>query len=159
MDLNTIAAKHFEWVDKMGWHNKTVLEALALIASEIGEAADECITNIPTKAFGEELADIVLRTADLAHWQKIDLNLVVSKAELSWRSTYIIEDMSELLIEFAKWVNTARAAELGEDFSLATGRFVARVLAIAQAEDIDLALEVERKMAINERRGTRGRRV
>ena len=37
MHLNEIATKHNEWVERMGWHNKTVLEALALIASEVGE--------------------------------------------------------------------------------------------------------------------------
>jgi len=101
MDLNDLAARHYEWVEQMGWHNKTVLEALALIASEVGEAAAECSGNEtalaalarvteaigrtanqcrgaePTENFGTELADIILRTADLAQLYKIDLNAVI----------------------------------------------------------------------------------
>lgn len=73
MHINELAAKHYEWVERMGWHNKTVLEALALIASEVGEAVNECRGEEPTKALGEELADIILRVVDLAQWQGIDL--------------------------------------------------------------------------------------
>lgn len=74
MKLNEIAAIHYQWVDEMGWHNKTPLEALALVASEVGEAVNECRGEQPTENFGEELADIVLRVIDLAHWQGVDIN-------------------------------------------------------------------------------------
>lgn len=73
MDINEIAEKQFAWVERMGWHNKTVLEALALIGSEVGEAVNECRGEVPTNKLGSELADIILRTADLAQWQEIDL--------------------------------------------------------------------------------------
>ena len=73
MKLKDLAAQHFEWVESMGWHNKTPLEALALIASEVGEAVNECRGEKPTAEFGEELADIVLRVIDLAQWQGIDI--------------------------------------------------------------------------------------
>lgn len=63
----------------MGWHNKTVLESLALIASEVGEAVNECRGEHPTPALGEELADIVLRVADLAHQLGIDLGNEIDK--------------------------------------------------------------------------------
>lgn len=71
--LKYIQIRHYGWVERMGWHNKTVLEALALIASEVGEAVNECRGEKPTSLFGEELADIILRVADLAEWQGIDL--------------------------------------------------------------------------------------
>lgn len=73
MNINEIAEKNYLWVEKMGWHNKTTLEALALVASEVGEAINECRHEKPTDAFGEELADIVLRVLDIAHWQGIDI--------------------------------------------------------------------------------------
>ena len=103
MDINDIAARQYEWVERMGWHNKTVLEALALIASEVGEAAAECGDNdevrialshitesigravnecrkgAPGPNFGIELADIILRVADLAQWQGVDLNAVIKE--------------------------------------------------------------------------------
>lgn len=74
MQLNEMVTQHYEWVEEMGWHkNKTVLEALALISSEIGEAVNECRGEAPTPEFAEELADIVLRVMDLSHWQGINL--------------------------------------------------------------------------------------
>lgn len=74
MDINGIADAHYEWVERMGWHNKTVLEALALIASEVEEAVNECRGDKPTDKLGEELADIILCTVDLAKWQGIDID-------------------------------------------------------------------------------------
>lgn len=73
MKVNEIAEKNYQWVEKMGWHNKTTLEALALVASEVGEAINECRNEKPTEAFGEELADIILRVLDISHWQGIDM--------------------------------------------------------------------------------------
>ncbi|MGB0938449.1 MAG: MazG nucleotide pyrophosphohydrolase domain-containing protein [Colwellia sp.] len=73
MNINEMAEKNYLWVEEMGWHNKTVLEALALVASEVGEAINECRHEKPTEAFGEELADVILRVLDIAHWQGIDI--------------------------------------------------------------------------------------
>ena len=77
--INEIAAKQHEWVERMGWHNKTVLESLALIASEVGEAVNECRGESPTTEFATELADIILRTVDLAHHHGIDIEAVISE--------------------------------------------------------------------------------
>jgi len=72
--LGALAIDQFDWVERMGWHkNKTVLEALALIASEVGQAVNECRGEKPTQNFSFELADIILRTLDLAEWQGIDI--------------------------------------------------------------------------------------
>ena len=73
MKINDIAEQNYLWVERMGWHNKTTLEALALVASEVGEAINECRHEKPTDAFGEELADIILRVLDIAHWNDIDM--------------------------------------------------------------------------------------
>ena len=77
MNINDLARVQNAWVEKMGWHNKTVLESLALIASEVGEAVNECRGPEPTENFAEELADIVLRTVDLAHTHGIDMGKVI----------------------------------------------------------------------------------
>ena len=73
MKINAIAEQNYNWVEHMGWHNKTTLEALALVASEVGEAINECRGEQPSEDFAEELADIVLRVLDIAHWQGIDM--------------------------------------------------------------------------------------
>ena len=73
MNINELAKQNYDWVERMGWHNKTTLEALALVASEVGEAINECRGEKPTPEFAEELADIVLRVLDIAHWQGIDI--------------------------------------------------------------------------------------
>lgn len=101
--INTIAARHFDWVERMGWHNKGTLASLALLASEVGEAADECRGNdaasaalarisssiaravnacrgeAPSPEFGTELADIILRTLDLAVTHKVDIGLAIAE--------------------------------------------------------------------------------
>ena len=79
MKINKLAKKQHDWVERMGWHNKTVLEMLALVTSEVGEAVNECRGDKPTRKFGIELADIILRTVDLAHSQGIDLEAVIKK--------------------------------------------------------------------------------
>lgn len=71
--INDIARRQHDWVERMGWHNKNDLESMALIASEVGEAAAECVGDRITPEFGMELADIVLRVADLAETHQIDL--------------------------------------------------------------------------------------
>ena len=71
--LTQIAQNHWDWVEKMGWHNKTVLESLALIASEVGESVNECRGEQPTPLLGGELADIILRVIDLSVSQNIDI--------------------------------------------------------------------------------------
>lgn len=74
--MNTIAETaraQYDWVERMGWHNKTPLECLALIASEVGEAVNECRGAEPTEKLGEELADIILRTLDFAESLGIDI--------------------------------------------------------------------------------------
>ncbi len=77
MKINEIAKKNYQWVEQMGWHNKTVLEALALVASEVGEAVNECRGEQPSADFAEELADIILRVLDISHWQGIDMEAVI----------------------------------------------------------------------------------
>lgn len=157
INLNEIADAHFDWVERMGWHNKTVLEALALIASEVGEAAEESF--VPTCHFGEELADIILRISDLANTTKVDLNSGVLGAVVEWRSTNLQFCMLELLVEVANWINTARYATLDDSFSSGMCKVVRRVIHIADLNDIDLLGHITRKMEINEQRGTRGRLV
>ena len=78
MKLNDIAEQNYLWVEAMGWHNKSLLEALALVASEVGEAINECRNEKPSEHFPEELADIILRVLDIAHWQKIDIEKVIN---------------------------------------------------------------------------------
>jgi len=77
MEIADIAREQFNWVERMGWHNKTQLEALALICSEVGEAVNECRGEKPTENFGEELADVLLRTLDLMQSEGIDINEVL----------------------------------------------------------------------------------
>lgn len=74
-DLYVLTEVHYDWLVLMGYmQTETPLELLALIASEIGEAVNECRHGEPTEHFGEELADIVLRTIGLA--RRYNINIV-----------------------------------------------------------------------------------
>ena len=69
--------KHSEWVTRMGWTDATVLESLALVVSEVGEAINECRGAQPTDNFKIELADICLRVFALAENQNIDIQKMI----------------------------------------------------------------------------------
>jgi NTP pyrophosphatase (non-canonical NTP hydrolase) len=78
MRLSEIQKNHYEWLKEMNWTGKTTpLEQLALIASEIGEAVNECRGEVPTENLKYELADIVLRSLGMAEQCGIDLEPVI----------------------------------------------------------------------------------
>lgn len=86
MELNEIADRQHDWLVRMGWTKATPLEDLALIASEVGEAVNECRGEQPTPELGTELADIVLRVLGMA--RKLDIDIaaaLVAKMELNER--------------------------------------------------------------------------
>lgn len=159
MNYNEIGERHFNWVERMGWHNKSVLESIALIASEVGEAADESFGEIGDDKLGSELADIILRTVDLAQTTGFDVNAVVAKTTLNWRSKTLLESYAEIMVDVGRWVNSARKDELGPEFGEAMGAVVARVAHIAKENGFDLEAQIESKMRLNELRGTRGRKI
>lgn len=157
MNFNKIAEKHYEWVESMNWHNKTVLEALALIASEVGEAAYEHLDNNPTEHFGEELADIMLRALDLGFWQKVDINQQVEDNSIEWKYNDVPKMFMQLNFEFGNLVNTARKTQLEISFHHSLGKFINGVVDIAKISHVNLEHEILKKMEINIERGTRGR--
>lgn len=73
ISMRQLAHLQRRWVRSMPWRDKSPLETLALIASEVGEAVNECRGEAPTEKLAAELADIVLRTMDLAEMVGIDL--------------------------------------------------------------------------------------
>ena len=79
MTISEVATLTWQWVETMGWHQKTPLESLALIASEVGEAVNECRHETPSPKLGEELADIILRTLDLAHELDIPIEAMIEQ--------------------------------------------------------------------------------
>lgn len=159
MNFNKIAQTHYEWVENMNWHNKTVLEALALIASEVGEASFEHLDDYPTTHFGEELADIMLRSLDLAYWQQVDLNKEVENIIFEYKYNDVPRMFMQLNFEFGNLVNTARKTQLEHSFHTSLALFIKGVTLIAEKTHIDLEKEILKKMEINLQRGTRGRIV
>jgi hypothetical protein len=164
--LNELGRQHYLWVEAQGWHNKPALSSLALIGSEIGEATAECLDDKPTSAFGEELADVILRSVDFAQTEGVDIETEVTRCAVEWRTQSLSGRMGELCIEWSRWVNAARhflpeGQGMGTlpEFCRAMGLTVRRVLEIGAMCEIDLHAEVLRKMAINAKRGSRGRVV
>lgn len=162
MNLNDIGCRHSAWVESMGWHNKTPLEAIAMIASEMGEAAAELVGGVPTDKFGQELSDIILRIADLSQVLGLDIQASLEHVSPHFYNELNCTAQSKLitqLIELSKWVNTARADEIGSEFATCMAHVTAVTLDLAREHGIDLECEIERKMKINLERGTRGRRI
>lgn len=160
MNWNQLAKTHYDWIEQMGWHNSSVLEALGLIASEVGEAIEESFDEKLTEAFAFELADIVLRTADLAVRLGKDFEQVMDFSGMpvpKWRSHSTAEDLAELMVEVAKWINTARKSELDESFDAAMKRVMQGVTLIAEITEVDLHKTLELKIGKNLLRGSNGR--
>lgn len=76
MDLEQLQIKHRKFVEDMGWaFSKTPLECVALIHEEAAELGKELRQPVLNKIFvGQELADIILRTIDLAKELEIDIS-------------------------------------------------------------------------------------
>lgn len=84
--INDLAKEHYEWVESKQWHNKTVLECLALVASEVGEAVNEARGKELSNNFKYELVDIILRVFDLAYQHNIDLEKIIEEKMLANQS-------------------------------------------------------------------------
>lgn len=79
MDINELAERQHDWLTRMHWTSATPLESLALIASEVGEAVNECRGPEPTPELAAELADIVLRVVGFARLQDIDIAAAINE--------------------------------------------------------------------------------
>lgn len=79
MDISEAQEKHYQLIESQDFEEKTILECLALIGSEVGEATNECRGASPTDEFPEELADIVPRVFHLAGKCDIDINEAIKK--------------------------------------------------------------------------------
>ncbi|MCK5605857.1 hypothetical protein KAR91_28430 [Candidatus Pacearchaeota archaeon] len=166
MNLGEIATKHFNWIESVGWNNGTVLEKLALVASEVGEAIDECRGSEPTSEFATELADIILRVVAISESYSIDIhykvlaNKFTNKGRpLNFVGKYetVLEKTSVLISAVAKAINECRGSEPTPEFGTKLAIIIIIVLEIARSENIGIMQKILDKMAVNEKRGTRGR--
>ncbi|MBK3780139.1 hypothetical protein G3A43_07700 [Paraburkholderia aspalathi] len=165
MQLNELAIRHHAWVERMGWHNTSVLESLGLIGTEIAEADEEVFAFLDaarrhTSKLGEEMADILLRMMDLSVDKGFDLTAAADRAgEVSWRSDNLHAQFTEVFVDWKNCANAARKAELDDTFVQLFGKLARRVMTLATMRGVDLLEEIRRKMAINDVRGTRGRPI
>ncbi len=159
LDINKTAKEVYDWVESFGWHNKTPLECLALIGSEVGEAVNECRDVRPTYKLGAELGDICIRTFDFAVEQGIDLEAGIGIQEIQdLLGSFDCTNKSplECLALVAKQVGLAVNECLGEKPTPKLGSVLVglclRVFSIAHQEGIDLDACIAAKMEINRAR-------
>lgn len=78
INLTELAAENHQNNINKGWYDNkpSIPELLCMIHSEVSEVTD-AYRNSRDKEIGEELADIILRTLDLAAYMKIDIHSAV----------------------------------------------------------------------------------
>ena len=79
--LNRLGDHQLAWATSVGWGHHAPLEDLALLASEVGEAINECRDSEFSAAFAEEMADIVLRAVGIARKYGVDLDAQVARKQ------------------------------------------------------------------------------
>lgn len=163
MIFNEIAESHYDWVESLGWHNKTILEGLALIASELGEVSFEILTaHLNDEShLAEELADVCLRVVDVLYDHGIDIDAKMKEVRsgVQWNSVSLEGDILEIMADFGKVVNSARYAgfDAHGDFSKYLATILCRVCDIAERNLLNLNKAIRDKMTKNLERGNRGR--
>jgi hypothetical protein len=162
IEAHGIAREHGWWDDAPTWQDdpnlrrQVIGNKLMLIVSEAGEANDALAAN-DTAEFAEELADILIRGADLAGFLGIALwpNLFVATAPMPRGSRLLKPRTMKLLA--AVTGRLARAEEAlrhDDDRGFAdhlSGAMVATA-ALAGVWGIDLPAEIRRKTEINRAR-------
>lgn len=156
-----IAPRHCDWVEAMGWHKKTPLEAMGLIASEVGEAKEAMIEGHGEDMVGEEIADIALRVGDFAVWRGIDIEAAVANAVcLSAHPHYDATPngcLDALFIATCKTMNICRGEQDDERLPAYVGEIIRRLEQLALMTGVDLAAATSAKVSKNLARGNRGR--
>lgn len=162
MKFNKYAKLHYDWVDEMGWHGTPIMALIALIGSEIGEAAYEALNPIQdSNNMGEELADICLRIMDLFYSHNVDIDKKVDEVSptITWISQSLEGDFLELMSDFRHVVNSARHETLEDDFYNYLGGILCRVIDITYRNNIDLEETLKTKIEKNKVRGNKGRKI
>lgn len=157
IEISRIAKRHHKWVASMGWHNRTSLEALAMVGSEMGEAAIEISLAGVTNKFKHELADIVLRCIDFTESLGIDLeSRILPPTTRSVAYVSLERGFLDLIGLLSRAVNAARASndDLLGDYLV---EIIAKSFEIGERLGIDLIASLSEKVEINIARGSRGR--
>jgi len=75
MSITAIANIHNAWVCTLDWPNKTSLDCVALITSSLGAVVDELTQQSkPSPCLGGHLADLILKTLELANREDVDID-------------------------------------------------------------------------------------
>jgi NTP pyrophosphatase (non-canonical NTP hydrolase) len=187
MNIVEATARHSAWVGEMGWHDKSTLEYLALIGSEIGEAVAEAPKNCVTPEFGSELMDIVLRVIDCAYThdvillQEVARILEVSSEELPTysfgrlaaaaytsekfmdpkanKNPSVLERLADILPDLANAMNDCRKHERAPSFGRNLTLVLLKALCYAHFEGIDVDATISAKLKKNFLKGNKGRIV
>lgn len=164
LPLNDTAKAHFDWVEACGWHNKTVLEALALIASEVGESFQELLNDDTGEKFATELCDITLRIIDLCVLLAIDIDSVYQELQSSnsiknWSEHSNSDLLGLICVHLANAINIARKDPLSTEFAKELVTIVALARYLSVINDNKFELILAKKMDLNAKNGTRGRKI
>lgn len=157
-----LAKRHHDWVESVGWHNKSNVEYLGLICSEIGELVEAKISGEDALA-AEELADVMLRVFDFCLIHGLDVKEIMRchsvVGSLDPRHFEWNDYTNNMLISAAHAMNFFRKESDSHKAEPWLARLLHMSIALADECGVDVAAECRKKMDKNDLRGTRGRSI
>ena len=168
MNLAALQVEAHAIAKEKGWwdEERTFGDLIALVHSELSEALEAYRRNVPWTGIRNsdgslegvpyELADVVIRIADMAEWYGVDLEVYVSQHK-DWDGQLAYEGLAQTFGEWIMVIHMALsdACPADEDRWVSINA-VARVVALVQRMvthyDIDLDAAIEAKMEYNRTR-------
>lgn len=155
--IEKLALVHYQFLESRNANKSTELEALGMIASEVGEAVEECINDKLTANFPLEVADIALRSIGLMKRRNVlidslaDVERSILRVECAKWTSYRTptEALTRILLPLRRAINEARKEVVGDACFSHLRDVLSLTVIISEDLGIDIVQEMRKKVEKN----------